>query len=143
MIEINYLAVLGCGIAAMVLGGVWYGPLFGKAWSKEMGWENLTAEQTAAMKKKAASAYPQQFVGALLMAFVLAHTMFAFIKAMGEEPSISLGLQGAFWNWLGFMVPVLYGEKLWGGKSMKLFFINAVYQLVNIGVMAVILISWR
>ncbi|MCI0707519.1 MAG: DUF1761 domain-containing protein [Ignavibacteriae bacterium] len=143
MIEVNYLAVLACGIAAMVLGGVWYGPLFGKAWAKEMGWGNLTPEQEAAMKKSAATAYPQQFVGALLTAFVLAHTTAAFITAMNEEPSVSLGLKGAFWNWLGFMVPVIYGDKLWGGKSLKLFFINAFYQLVNLSVMAIILVSWR
>ncbi len=32
MFQINLLAVVVCAIASMVLGMLWYGPLFGKKW---------------------------------------------------------------------------------------------------------------
>jgi hypothetical protein len=143
MVEINFWAVLVCGAASMVLGFLWYGPLFGKSWAKEMGWGNITPEQEAEKKKQAGKAYPQVFIGALLMAYVLAVTLLTFMKGAGQEPSVSMGLQGAFWLWLGFIVPVKYGDKLWGGKSLKLFFIDVVYYLVQLAVFALILISWR
>jgi len=35
--EINGWAVLVCGVVAMALGFVWYGPLFGKKWLELIG----------------------------------------------------------------------------------------------------------
>ena len=32
MLEVNYLAVLIAGIVPMIVGAIWYGPLFGKRW---------------------------------------------------------------------------------------------------------------
>jgi hypothetical protein len=36
--DINWLAVLIATVIYMVLGALWYGPLFGKAWMKAIGW---------------------------------------------------------------------------------------------------------
>ena len=36
-VEINFLAVLVCGVVSMIIGATWYGPLFGKKWMKEEG----------------------------------------------------------------------------------------------------------
>ena len=44
-IPINYLAVLAAAVSNMVLGFLWYGPLFGKTWSKLMGWGEMTPEK--------------------------------------------------------------------------------------------------
>jgi len=38
MIEVNYLAVFIATIASFVFGWLWYGPLFGKAWMRMMGY---------------------------------------------------------------------------------------------------------
>lgn len=35
-LHINIPAILAAILAAMVLGFLWYGPLFGKAWAREM-----------------------------------------------------------------------------------------------------------
>ena len=48
--QVNYLAVLVSAIAMIVLGFIWYGPLFGKIWTKEMGWTKADMEEA---KKKA------------------------------------------------------------------------------------------
>ena len=37
MHEVNLLAVLAAGIVPMVVGALWYGPLFGKRWLELMG----------------------------------------------------------------------------------------------------------
>ena len=34
---LNWLAILVATVAAFVLGGLWYGPLFGKAWMAALG----------------------------------------------------------------------------------------------------------
>ncbi len=36
-VSINYLAVILCGIISMVIGAIWYGPVFGKLWMKQYG----------------------------------------------------------------------------------------------------------
>ena len=39
--DINYLAVLACAIVAMPVGFLWFGPLFGKAWARHMGFGGM------------------------------------------------------------------------------------------------------
>ncbi len=135
--EINYLAVLVCGIASMVLGYLWYGPLFSVPWMKEMGIDRNNQQLMSEMQGKAKWAYPQQFIGALIMAYVFAHVLQAF----GSD-SVGMALQGALWTWLGFIATVKYGEILWSGKSMKLFFIDSGYHLVQLAIYAIILQLW-
>ena len=139
MVPINYWAVIVSAIAAMGLGYVWYGPIFGEQWIALMGWSK--AEMEAKMKEGVGPKYLLQAVGALLMAFVLAHSiLFAgtYLKVAG----VSAGLQGAIWSWLGFIVPVSLGSVLWDGKPWKLWFINAGYYLAVLIVMGLILSLW-
>lgn len=128
-ITINYLAVLVCGVVAMVLGGVWYGPLFGKKWMEGMGWDSNNQALMAEKKKAAGPAYAQMFVLALVQAYVLARL----------APSI----QGGLWLWLGLILPVKYGDKLWGGKKMQYVGIDLAYYLVLLCVMGLILSVWK
>ena len=37
MMSVNYWAVFVSAIASMVIGSIWYGPLFGKMFIREMG----------------------------------------------------------------------------------------------------------
>lgn len=141
MVDVNYLAIVVSAIAAMIIGFLWYGPVFGKVWSQLMGWGEMTPEKMAEMQKKARPAYAITFVGALVMAYVLAHSLVFANEFLGTS-GVSAGLMGAFWNWLGFIVPVTIGTVLWDGKPWKLWFINAGYYLVLLAVMGVILSMW-
>ena len=47
-ININYLAVVACVIGAVPIGFLWFGPLFGKAWAKHMGMEDMEQPDSAA-----------------------------------------------------------------------------------------------
>ena len=140
-VPVNYLAVLACGVAAMGIGFLWYGPLFGKQWSALMGWGEMTPEKMAEMQKSARPAYAITFIGSLIMAFVLAHSIVFASTYLGES-GLSAGLQSGFWNWLGFIAPVTIGVVLWDKKPWKLWFINVGYYLVQLLVMGVILALW-
>lgn len=128
-ISINYVAVLVAAIMNMVVGMLWYGPMFGRMWKGLMGY---TDESMKSMKMTAKQAMVGGFITALLMAYVLAH--FVFIAGVVD---IGGAFQLAFWLWLGFMVPLLASSFLWEGKPMKLFVLNAAQYLVSLFLMAV------
>src|SRR4051812_21622205 len=129
MVPVNYLAVLACGVVSMVIGFLWYGPLFGKPWSELMGWGSMTPEKMAEMQKKARPGYAITFLASLVLAFVLAHELI-FGSVYTQTSGVSAGIAAAFWTWIGFIVPVTLGTVLWDGKPWKLWFINAGYWLV-------------
>ncbi len=139
MVPVNYLAVLVSAATMMVLGFLWYGPIFGKQWSALM---DFTPEKMAAAKAKGMTVnYVIMIISALLMSFVLAHALIfasTYLKIMG----FPAGLMAGFWNWLGFVVPVSVGSVLWDGKPWKLWFINAGYYLVGLLLMGIILAMW-
>jgi fructose-specific phosphotransferase system IIC component len=72
------VAVVVATIAAMVLGFIWYGPLFGKKWMEAQG----IKEQS---KKMPVGPMVGMLVTAFIMAFVLAQ-VFAWtaIRSMGD-----------------------------------------------------------
>ncbi len=140
-VPINYLAVLVCGLSAMVIGSLWYGPLFGKQWVALMG-ISKPAQMDPAMKKAMMKSYALMFIGALVMAFVLAHSeIFAatYLKVSGA----SAGLEAGIWNWLGFIAPATLGKVLWERKPWKLWFLDNGYWLVQLCVMGLILAYWQ
>ncbi len=135
-VSVNYLAVLVAAVASMIIGAIWYSPsVFGKIWMKGSG---MTTQQLAKAKKKGmGKSYFIAFLGSLLFACVLAH--FVLYLSIVDFAG---ALQLALWTWLGFVVPLLVGDTLWGGKSWGAYLVGIVYQLVSISVMAVILTLW-
>jgi len=135
---INYLAVLLCGIAAIVIGFVWFGPLFGKTWMQSaFGGAPDSATMAEGKKKMPMNAFIQ-FVLALAMAFVLARAI-AVAGATEGIAGIPAGIHFAFWNWLGFVVPSTVGLVLWEGKPWKYWIIIAGSWLVTMLAMGLIL----
>lgn len=144
MAEINYIAVLVAGVVAMIVGGLWYGPLFGKAWMRGQGLDPNDKERMAKMKKSAGPAYFQMFIGSLLQMFVFAHILWAFDAATTEPmSSLAAGLQGGFWMWLGFVLPIKYGDKLWNNKLFKYVAIDLGYYLVLLLITGTLLSCWK
>ncbi len=133
--QINYLAVFVSGIIAMIIGALWYGPIFGKKWIALMG---FTPERMAEAKKSMKKGYVINFIAALVMAYVLAYDAIAW-NAEGVSGALLL----AFWICLGYVATVLIGAVLWEGKSWKLYFLNVGYQFVTLFFMALVLVLWR
>ena len=134
---INYVVVFVAAIVSMVIGSIWYGPLFGKVFMREMCMDKMTPEQMAEAKKGMWKSYVLQFVASLVMFYVLAR----FMGMLGAL-SVNAGLMVAFWVWIGFVVPVQLGQALWGGK-MKIFWLSAGNMLVTLLAVGAIFGVWK
>ncbi len=136
--DINYLALLACGVVAMIVGFVWYGPLFGKRWMEVIGATELDEMKRKEMQKKAGPLYLVQFLLVLLQVFILGN----LITWSGGN-----GMIVATFMWLGFVVPTLAGSSMWNNDSSKIkwarFLIQAGYYLVLFIIFGYILGTWR
>src|SRR5258706_2519733 len=140
-VPISYLAVLVAAASSVVLGFLWYGPLFGKMWMKWTGMK-MPKTMTPKMKQMMMRSYGLTIVGSLIMSFVLAHALI-FASAYLPITGVAAGLMTGVWNWLGFVVPISLNSVLWEGKSWKLWALNNGYALVALSMMGVILAIWR
>jgi hypothetical protein len=138
-ISINYLAILIAAIASMVIGFLWYGPIFGKKWIAMMGWSE--EQITEAKKKGMAKSYVLNFIGSLVMSYVLAHALI-FASAYMKVDGVSAGVTVGLWNWLGFIAPVTLGAVLWERRPWKLWVLNNGYYAVALVIMGIILAIW-
>jgi hypothetical protein len=124
----------------MIVGALWYGPLFGKKWMALVGMSE--GELNAAKARGMGKLYALAFVGSLLMSYVLAHALvFAsfYLGVFGASSGIMVGI----WNWLGFVAPVTLSTVLWENKPWKLWVLNNGYYLVSLTVMGIILALWQ
>jgi hypothetical protein len=135
--NINFLAVLAAAVASMVIGSVWYGPLFGKTFTDAMGMDKLSHEEREKMKQSMVWMYAGQFIASLVMFYVFAH----LYLALGTL-TIHGALMTAFWLWIGFVVPLKFGEALWGGK-WTLFWIGIGGNAITLIATALIIGYWR
>ena len=136
-VMVNFWAVFVAAIASMVVGSLWYGPMFGKQFMHASGLNKLSPEEKAEMKKGMTMTYIWQFIASLVMFYVFAWLMGALgaVTVMG-------GIQAAFWVWFGFMVPLKLGDALWGGKMM-MFWLSIGNLFVTLMVGAIIIGAWH
>ena len=123
---VNYWAVLASAVVSIIIGSIWYGPLFGKMFISEMGFDKRTPEEQAAMKKGMTMLYVWQFIASVVMFYVL-----GVLTGKLGELNVQNGLMTAFWVWIGFVVPLALGNALWGGK-MKLFWLSIGNMLLTL-----------
>ena len=135
--NINLWAILVSAVASMVIGSIWYGPLFGKKFMSAMGMDKWTPEQMAAEKKKMGKLYALQFAASLVMFYVLAY----FMGGMGRMDLYG-GVVIALWVWVGFIVPQQLANAIWGGK-MTLFWISIGNMLFTLLAAGAIIGAWR
>jgi len=140
-IIINYWAVLLATVASIVLGTVWYGPLFGKQWMRMVGIEK-PSEITKAVKRQMMKSYAIAAIASFVMAYVLAHFLY-FSSAVTRVTGVNSGVEAAIWVWLGFVAPVTLGSVLWEDRPWKYWFITAGYYLVSLIITGVILAVWQ
>ena len=132
MSTINHLAVIAAAVSSFLLGGIWYGPLFGKAWMQETG---LSAETMA--KGNQAKIYGLAFLWTLFMSYNLA--------MMLNDPSIGLneGLMYGSLTGFGFITMGMFVVGLFERRSMKLMLINGGFMTISLTIIGAILGAWR
>lgn len=136
-IHVSLTAVLVAVIANFFVGYLWYGPLFGKIWAKEMGFDMSVKPPSGVMIRGLIFS----LLGSFFLAFVFAHNISAWSFVPGtKEMSTAASLMNAVgFTWLGFFLPVDLNTVAWEAKSWKLFFINTAYHFVILLVAGVIL----
>lgn len=127
---INWLAVLVSAVSTFLLGGLWYGPLLGRAWMSASG---ITEEQ--ARQGNMTRVFGVSFALQLLAAVVLA--MF-----IGGESTATFGLfagacVGVAWVATGLGVIYLFEQRPLGHWA-----VNAGYHVVSYTIMGLILGAW-
>ncbi len=135
--NINFIAILVAVVANFILGFIWYTPLFGKAWAKEMGFDTNIKPTSGEMAKGMIF----MVIGNFFLAYVLAHDIAAwsFVPGMEEMSTTVSIMNSAIFTWLGFYLPVDIGIVTWEKKSWKLFFINTGYHFMMLLVASIIL----
>jgi hypothetical protein len=126
----NLLAVLVAALLGFAIGGVWYGPLFGKAW---MGASGMTEERVRAGNPL--KIYGLTFVLNLIAAFSLA----MFIGAGDWR----FGLFAGFMSGATFVAVGLGITYLFEHRPLRLWLINAGYQVLLFSAMGALLGAWH
>lgn len=128
---LNWWAILVSTATAFIIGGIWYGPVFGKAWLKAIG-------KSEDEIKPSPTPFVVSFFTALLTAIVLA----ALINSLGLDSLINGLLLGALVG-IGFIATAMASDSAFCGWGLPLFAIQAGYRVFYSIVMGGILAVWQ
>ncbi len=129
----SVIAIVVAAIVQVILGYLWYGPLFGKTWMSLMGINPQTMSREGMGKTMTWTV-----VGSLVTAAVLSK-----LVGMVGAGTVGAGVALGFWVWLGFVATVTLASVLYEKRSVNLYILNNGYQLVSLVVMGAILAGWR
>lgn len=127
---INWLAILVAAFAGFAIGGIWYGPLFGKAWMAETGMTEA----------KARAGNPVLTYGLTFVLNLIAAVSLAMFIGQGD---LSFGLFAGFMTGATFVSVALGITYLFEQRSLRLWLINAGYQTLLFTVMGALLGGWH
>ena len=127
---LNWWAILVATGAAFVLGGLWYGPMFGQAWLKALG-------KAEADLQPSPTPFVISFFAALLSCVVLAAIMKGLaLNTLGGGLIIG-GLVG-----IGFIAASMASDSAFCRSGMPLFLIQSGYRVLYSILMGAILGAW-
>ena len=128
MPQVNFLAVLLCGVSSLVLGGIWYSPaLFARPWQSAAG---LSDEQAASGNM--AVIYGGAFLLSLVAAFVFAMFLGHSLPLAG---AVGAGFSaGLCWVAAAFAINYLFER-----RPLKLWLINGGYHTLQFTLFGLIL----
>ena len=129
MANANLLAILVAAAAGFLVGGLWYGPLFGKMWMAENGFTEDELKKANMLK-----IYGLTFAFSVLSAVFLGHLLAFFDTNTRSTLMISTGIA------LGYIVPAIGTNYLFARKSGKLFAIDAGYWVVFYAAMGLVFV---
>lgn len=135
-VNVNLIAVVVAAAAAMAIGSVWYGPLFGTRWMKLV---KLHKKDTQANWQK-----PMLLMAvmALLQAFILSHFIIYSGYFYPDMSGVLLGIITGFWAFVGFGMPAAISNNLFARRPNELSKIEVGNHLVTFIVMGAILGAW-
>jgi hypothetical protein len=136
-VPVNYLAVLIAALVYYVIGAIWYSRfLFGNRWMKHH--EN---EIPVEPQQKHILCCIGSYVGEFIISLVLAYVLALFIELSQAEEVVE-GVIVAIWVWIGFIATTHFSAVLWGRKTVKSFFIHAVFMLLGLIAMGAVIMAF-
>ena len=129
---IYWPAVVVSTVIAFAIGGVWYSKaLFGSAWLEEVG---LTEEAVNSANM------PKTFGGTFVLQFL---AVMALAVLVGSDGSWQSGLYtglliGVFWVATAYGITYLFEQ-----RSLRLFLINAGYNVVLFAIIGTVIGAWH
>ena len=137
MHEVNLFAVLVAGIVPMVIGALWYGPVFGRRWMALME----TTEEELREGFNPLRTYGVSFVLALVTAYVIAQ----LVAEMGPEGggTAMVGVHVALMALIAFVLPVTQQSVTFEGRKAGLAWLNVGYNGVALLAQSVVIAVWR
>ncbi len=124
-------------VASMILGSLWYGPIFGKQWIKMMGWSKKDIQKGMSDKSSMYRSYAIALITSLLTALVMGIA----VRVSTLYGAYSGACLGAL-LWLGFVATTSISNVLWEGKPWRLWILNQSYTLLNFMVVGAIMGAW-
>lgn len=116
-------------LASMVLGGLWYGPFFGKLWARQLGMRLDSIPKPQAIQAMLATV-GTSFVENFAFAWVL-----ILVQATSALDGVSVGLLLG----IGIVAMQMTSTVFFERKSGKLWQINASYRVVMMAINGAIL----
>lgn len=143
MHDVNLFAVLVAGIVPMVIGALWYGPIFGQRWMALME----TTEEELREGFNPLKTYGVSFVLALVTAFVIAQLVAevspeSVSSVGGGGGSAMVGVHVALMALIAFVLPVTHQSVTFEGRKAGLAWLNIGYNGVALLAQAVVIAVW-
>ena len=129
-IDLNWLAVITAAVSAFVLGGLWYGPLFKRAWCRETG-----------IDPDSAPAHPGAYLRHCLRLQPAVRADLRRVAAAHAHGCAGLGLGfviGLFFVAMSFGINYAFAQ-----RSVKLWMIDAGYHIAQFSLYGLILGAWH
>ncbi len=130
--DLNYLAIVVAGIVPMIVGALWYGPIFGKRWLQLME----TTEEAIAEGFNPLKTYGVSFLFAIASAFGLAVLLDGFSGPLH-------GVHAALVAVIAFVIPVTHQSVAFEHRKTGLAALSVGYNLVALLGQAILLSVWK
>lgn len=117
LMALNWLAILIATVAAFVLGGLWYGPVFGQAWMAALGKTEDDIEPT-----------PMPFVISFFTAALTCIVVAALMQTLGIVTVLGGAVFGLVVG-IGFIATAMASDTAFCGWGLRLFLIQAGYRV--------------
>ena len=130
----NWLGIVAAAALGFVIGGLWYGPVFGKAWAAARGLNDEALKQGF----NAPVVFGLVALLNLFSAFILDHVLATY-----GAPDLNLSVMISGGLALGFILPAMAVNYLFSRLTLKLYAIDAGYWLLVYSLMGAALFLLR
>ncbi len=128
---LNWLAVIVAALSTFMIGALWYGPFFGKAWMTEHGFTEKDLKE-ANMAKIYGIAFVLEFIMALNLAIFLS-----------DSSDVIWGITAGFLAGFGWVALAMGVNTLFSRGTFRLWLIDAFYFVVTFMLMGAIVTAWK